>query len=400
MLKFFNSQKLLIWGWVLASLLLAIYSFTQIDLSLTFSQASIWQYIQKFMQYIGYYMRPLSTYLFISIILLMFGLYIWTLIRAAKGKIENSTLWKIVLPVSLILFFSYNAFSYDFFNYIFDAKLVTYYHVDPHQFRALDFYRDPMLSFMHSTHRTYPYGPTWIWITVPFSFLGLNYFLGTFYLFKLLIVGSFVGSVYFLEKLLNLAKSKKILFGTILFALNPLVLIESAVSAHNDIVMVFLGLGSLYFLLKKKWLTSFVFLTLSVGIKYATVLLVPFIIYVLFKQIRKKEVNFPLLFNLLFLAMLFGVAIVSFASGQNKNPEFQPWYLLLMLPFASFLSQRKLIVYLVIFVSLGALVSYVPYLYNGEWPKNIVDLKLILLGVVLAFGSLSYSIQKLLPSKS
>ncbi len=345
-------------------------------------------------------MRPFSTYSVIVIILLMIGLYVWTLIKAAKGDLDNKTFWKFFIPVSVILFFSYNAFSYDFFNYIFDAKLVTYYHVDPHQFRALDFYRDPMLSFMHSTHRTYPYGPTWIWLTVPFSFLGANYFLGTFYLFKLLIVGSFVGSVFFLEKILILVKSKKVLFGTALFALNPLVLVESAVSAHNDIVMVFLGLGSLYFLLKKKWILSIVFLILSIGIKYATVLLVPFFLYVIFKNLKKSEVNLSILFNLIFFVMLLAVAVVSLASGQNKNPEFQPWYLLIMLPFASFLAPRKLAAFLVVFISLGALASYIPYLYNGEWPKNIVDLKLILLGISFVFGLVFYFTQKLLPSKS
>ncbi len=393
-------KKLLIFSWSVASLLLLVYSFTQIDLSLTFSRVSVWQYIQKFMQYIGYYMRPFSTYSVIVIILLMIGLYVWTLIKAAKGDLDNKTFWKFFIPVSVILFFSYNAFSYDFFNYIFDAKLVTYYHVDPHQFRALDFYRDPMLSFMHSTHRTYPYGPTWIWLTVPFSFLGANYFLGTFYLFKLLIVGSFVGSVFFLEKILILVKSKKVLFGTALFALNPLVLVESAVSAHNDIVMVFLGLGSLYFLLKKKWILSIVFLILSIGIKYATVLLVPFFLYVIFKNLKKSEVNLSILFNLIFFVMLLAVAVVSLASGQNKNPEFQPWYLLIMLPFASFLAPRKLAAFLVVFISLGALASYIPYLYNGEWPKNIVDLKLILLGISFVFGLVFYFTQKLLPSKS
>ena len=393
-------KKLLIFSWSVASLLLLVYSFTQIDLSLTFSRVSIWQYIQKIMQYIGYYMRPFSTYSVIAIILLMMGLYVWTLIKAAKGDLDNKTFWKIFIPVSIILFFSYNAFSYDFFNYIFDAKLVTYYHVDPHQFRALDFYRDPMLSFMHSTHRTYPYGPTWIWLTVPFSFLGANYFLGTFYLFKLLIVGSFVGSVYFLEKILILIKSKKVLFGTALFALNPLVLVESAVSAHNDIVMVFLGLGSLYFLLKKKWILSIVFLILSMGIKYATILLVPFFLYVIFKNLKKSEVNLSVLFNLIFFVMLLAVAVVSLASGQNKNPEFQPWYLLIMLPFASFLAPRTLVAFLVAFISLGALASYIPYLYNGEWPKNIVDLKLILLGISFVFGLVFYFTQKLIPSKS
>src|SRR3989304_7437151 len=194
-------SKLILWGWIISAISLLLYSFTQVDLSLTLSQVSIWQGIQKFFQQIGYFNRPLSTALYLVIIIFMFALYLKTLDMVQNNLLTRKYLWKIILVISVALFFSYNAFSYDFFNYIFDAKIVTFYHQNPYEHKALDYPGDPMLSFMHWTHRTYPYGPMWLLLTVPVSFIGFGYFLVTFYLFKLLMVGSFIWSVYLIRRI-------------------------------------------------------------------------------------------------------------------------------------------------------------------------------------------------------
>ena len=79
-------QKFLIIGWIAVSFLLLAYSFTQVDLSLTLSQLSIWQTIQKSFQQIGYFNRPLSTAIFLIIITLMFALYLYTLILENRRR--------------------------------------------------------------------------------------------------------------------------------------------------------------------------------------------------------------------------------------------------------------------------------------------------------------------------
>lgn len=387
-------KKYLIFSWILVSVLFLIYSFTQIDLSLTFSKASVFQTVQKSLQYIGYFQRPISAYIFIGLLSSLTLLYIITLVLSIKGKLETKDIWKIIMAVSSILFFSYNAFSYDFFNYIFDAKIITHYHQNPYLQKALDFPSDPMLSFMRSTHRVYPYGPSWLLFTVPLSFVGLNFFLPTFYLFKALIIGCFLGTVYFIGKILVHLKSKNLSFAMVFFALNPLVIIESLISAHNDIVMIFLAISALHFLFKKNYILSIILLILSIGIKFATIILIPFFLFVIYKQIKNKDINYNTFFYALFIIMVLAAVLISFASGQNKNPEFQPWYLLSVLPFAAFVSKSRLVVTITVFVSVGALLSYLPYIYMGEWPKNIVDLKVILLSIALVLGILFYYINK------
>ena len=164
-----------------------LYSFTQIDLSLTFSRIAFLRNLIKSFQYIGYFNRPLSTVIYLTLVLIMHGFYFFFLFQASKKKLNKQKAWVLIVTTTILLLFSYNAFSYDIFNYIFDARIITHYHQNPYIHKALDFPGDHMLSFMRWTHRTYPYGPIWLVITVPLSFLGLQFFIPTFLLFKTLM---------------------------------------------------------------------------------------------------------------------------------------------------------------------------------------------------------------------
>ena len=376
---------------------LFLYSFTQVDLSLTLSQWSIWQVIEKFFQHIGYFQRPLSTFFYVVIISLLFLFYFLFLRLAKVGEIRG--IWGLIIATTVILNFSYNAFSYDLFNYMFDAKIVTYYHQNPYERNALDYPGDPMLSFMHGTHRTYPYGPLWLILTAPLS-LGINFFLPTFFLFKFLISLSFIGSAFFISRILRIVSPQNEIFGTIFFALNPLVIIESLVSAHNDIVMIFFAVLGLYLLVRKSYFFSFLFLFLSIGIKFSTILLLPVFIYVIIKQFRNVSIDFKKVFTIIFILMTIAVLVTSFASGTNKNPELQPWYFLMLFPFAALVAQKRMVVLLTICISIAMLVSYVTFLLMGEWPKDIVELKVKLLMAAIAVAILIYILSSKRPPSS
>src|SRR3989344_6751156 len=154
-----NWKRLLSGGYIATLLLLFLYSFTQGDVGLTLTRASVWQAPQHFFQHIGYFDRPLSTMLYIVLLFLLFGFYLLFLFLAAKKGIDKKNVLKLVLVTAVLGAFSYNAFSYDLFNYIFDAKIITHYQQNPYEHKALDYPMDPMLSFMRWTHRLYPYGP-------------------------------------------------------------------------------------------------------------------------------------------------------------------------------------------------------------------------------------------------
>jgi hypothetical protein len=361
-------KKVLIAFYIFVILGLFVYSFTQIDLSLTFSRIAFLRNLVKSFQYVGYFNRPLSTYIYSTFLGLLTICYVWFLILAKKHAVNRKTFWRLLIVVTAILTFSYNAFSYDIFNYIFHARILVHYHQNPYLHKALDFPGDPMLSFMRWTHVPYPYGPAWLFLTVPLSVIGLQFFLPTFFLFKLLMGASFLGSLYFIEKILDKIASKNTLFHLVFFALNPLLLIESLVSAHLDIVMVFFCLWAFYLLLQRKYVVSWFWFLFSVAIKFATGFLVPVFLFLTIALKRKKQIAWQPIWIAVIVSLLLTVIAASIRT------TFQPWYWVLPLSFAAFLADRYYILLPSLIISLFAEFTYIPFLYTGNWDPPIPQL--------------------------
>lgn len=358
-------KKLLFSFYIFIILCLFLYSFTQIDLSLTFSRITLFRNLVKSFQYIGYFNRPLSTYLYSSLLILLYSFYALFLFLAKKKKLDKKYIWGLIIITTVILTFAYNAFSYDIFNYIFDAKIITHYHQNPYLHKALDYSGDPMLSFMRWTHRTYPYGPLWLVLTVPLSFLGLQFFLPTFFLFKIMMASSFLGSGYFISKILQKIAPKNELFGLLFFGLNPLVVIESLVSGHLDIVMIFFCLWAFSLLVERKFIKSWLWFIVSIGVKFATGFLAPIFLFVTILEKRKKNVAWtPVL-----IAAIISLVLTVVAASVRST--LQPWYWLLPLSFAAFLVDRYYVLIPSFIISLFAEFTYIPYLYTGNWNPPI-----------------------------
>lgn len=353
--------RLLILGYLISIVGLFFYSFTQVDLGLTLTRWSVWQVLQRLFQNIGYFNRPLSTFFYILIICLLFLFYLLILFFVNRRKNGKKELWFLILITTVILTFSYNAFSYDLFNYIFDAKIVTYYQQNPYLHKALDYPGDPMLSFMHWTHRVYPYGPVWLISTIPLSYLGMQLFLPTAIFFKIFISVSFLGTVFFIGKIMKKIAPDQELFSIAFFALNPLVIIESLVSAHNDILMMFFTVLAFYLLLTNKYFWSLCFLLLSIGVKFATALFIPVFVAIAILIIKKKPIPWDKIF---FFSIILMMTTIIFASVRTN---FQPWYLLYVLPFTIYSAKKYYIFIPTVIISFFALLQYIPFLYLGNW---------------------------------
>jgi|SRR3989344_337611 len=361
--------------------LLFLYSFTQIDLGLTLTNHDSWRPIQTFFQNIGYFHRPLSTTLYLLVVGILFVGYLKFVGLAKHQRLDKKTIWKLIIGITILLTFAYNAFSHDLFNYIFDARIVTYYEQNPYEHKALDFPTDYMLGFMHWVHRTYPYGPIWLLLTVPLTFIGMENLLPTMILFKLLSSVSFLVVVWSIGRILRNIAPKYELLGVVFFALNPLVIIESLVSAHNDISMMAFSLFGLYLLTTRRYGLSIVFQLFAVGVKFATVFLLPLHIYVWFK--RKHLIDWErLILGSLFLLIAAVLLVI-----QRTN--FQPWYLLFVLPYAALLGFKKVVAFPVYIFTVAALLHYVPYLYTGNWDAPIPAIlsSLLIVAVISSFAS-------------
>ncbi len=331
---------------------LIFYSYFLVDPNFTFFNHSLWTGFRNFVVNIGYYQRELSWWIYFILVLLLFFFH-FLLIKNHK-KIN---LRIIVLVLGLLTLFSHPFLSHDFFNYLFDARIFTYYGKNPYLYKALDFPSDPWLRFMHWTHRTYPYGPIFLIISFFPSFFSFGKLILNFFLFKLVWIIFFTLSIYFLNKL----NKKWALF----FATHPLIIVEGLINAHNDLIALSLALFGFYLLAKEKKIFYRVLFLLSAGIKYLTVPLI-------FLSKKNKKVNY-LIFGLLIAAIF----LVSFIG------EIQPWYFLSLFVFLPIFP--KLIEKLNIFFA-GLLFSYYPYIRLGGWDSiEKINLKhqIILVGFLL-----------------
>ena len=363
-------QKLLYILYVFGLLCLLVYSYTQVDLSLTLSKISIWQSIQKTLQYVGYFQRPLSTTLYCILLIVFFTLYVFMLRLAQNNKLNRKTVWSIIVLVTVILVFSYPAFSYDMFNYMFTAKTVLFYQKNPYVVIPLNFAGvEPWLSFMHWTHNASVYTPLWIGMTlVPYLF-GFGFFLAILFNTKILLAGFYLLTAWFVEKSLEMMDRKVSLISLIFFSLNPLTIIESLVSSHNDIAMMAFAMGAYYFYLKKQSLYSFLMLSLSIASKFVTIFWLP----LYFFGWKKGSILF--------------FSVISFFAILTQR-EVQGWYFLLILPVVALQPARREFTVLAVCVSCGLLLRYIPFLYFGDWNAPVPTIENILLFLPILFGAL------------
>ena len=333
-------RKNIIYGiYGLFVLLLSIYSFALVDPNLTLINHHFWEVFRNVMVQIGYYERALSWNMYLVLILGLFILHVYVV----KNH-KNIDALKISGVAALVLLLSYPFLSHDFFNYMFDARMLTYYGANPYTHKALDFPGDEWVRFMHWTHRSYPYGPSFLLFTLVPSFLGFGTLILNYIFFKASFIGMYILAVWALKK-----KSNE---WAMFFASHPLIIIEGLVNGHNDLVAVSFAIIGIILLMKgsKRFGLSGLLFLFSGGIKYfsAPTLLLP-------KNSKAYAIALPL-----FLLTLAPIVYISLTG------EIQSWYylnLLIFIPyFYTYISQLHIFF-------LGLLLSYYPFIALGGWGK-------------------------------
>ncbi len=311
-------------------LIFSIYSYSLVDLNLTLFNNQIWDNFRSFIIQIGYFNKGLSTIIFFSCLGIFYLLYF------LSKKYKPNPI-KLAFVIGLVSLIAYPFLSHDFFNYMFDAKILTFYGKNPYLFRALDFPSDHWTRFMHWTHRVYPYGPTFLPITLIPSFLSGGKFILSLLFFKMTFVSFYLGAVWATNKInKNMALT---------IATHPLIIIEGLNTPHNDLIAMSLGLIGVYLLFNKKVWSRALFI-ISGLIKYST-------LPILILSKKNKWLNI-----LAFIGTLIPLYYLTFYS------EIQPWYFLILFIFLPIFP--NLIKRIELFL-MGLIFSYFPYIFLGGW---------------------------------
>lgn len=326
--------------------LFSIFSYVFVDPNLL--------YLKNIYSGFAFSNRLLTTIFYILFVLIFFIFYSIFIFRGIKKRLSSKdTLILFGITVGILLF-SYPAMlSYDIFNYIATSKVLFFYHENPYVVMPIEFARDPLLAFTHAANKIALYGPFWILLTGISYFLGVGNFIITLFAFKFFIM------VFYLATIFLVWKISKNIIPVLLLSFNPLVVIETLVSGHNDIVMIFFVLLSFFLLIKKKIFLGTLIFILSIFIKYVTLLLLPIFLIFVWKIIRKKEFHLEEIFYHSSLLMYFGFLL------SPIREEIYPWYAIWFLSFSFLLPNKKTLLYISLAFSFGLLFRYVPFVFSG-----------------------------------
>lgn len=202
--------------------------------------------------------RNAAFLMFLLMQLILFSIYISYAIYLQKLKesIISNHRSAIILSISITTFlaaciyiFTSPGLSNDINLYATYGRVLWIYHANPYFTPASGFPHDPLFSFTDWKNTVAVYGPIWILVCAlltPFSGTNPIQILIAFRVFASLI--HFLNAYLVYSILRNQGFSiRVVLIGTLLYALNPLILFESSTGGHNDILMtMFVLLGILW----------------------------------------------------------------------------------------------------------------------------------------------------------
>lgn len=212
-----------------------------------------------------------------------FYLLMWRLCRLPErhdGQPARAPwpLWAVVLGTALIaavwLLWLYPIGSADVFDNIALGRISVVWGGNPF-YQTISQFDDPLARYAGWPFATSAYGPLWVLVTAAASELAGANLLVNVLVYKFVALVFYAGSVVLIAGLLRRHAPERALSGTCLFALNPLVLYETAGNGHNDIVLVGCLLLMAAALARGRHTLAALALTAGVLVKYIPILLVP-----------------------------------------------------------------------------------------------------------------------------
>lgn len=333
--------------------ILFIFSFGFVDPNLTLTSNTVFVEMQRPLSVLVFGYRPVAATVFGVLLVTLFTAYLFIYSHAAGIIPDRKRLYTFLFAISCILVLSFPALTYDIFNYITTAKVAFFYRENPYVIMPVDIPNEPYLAFTRAANKVALYGPVWILMTAIPSYLGAGNIWQTIIAFKLLNAVSYLLMAYLVFEVTKSVKN------AVFFALNPLVLIETLVSSHNDIHMMLFAMAGLIIFRKNGLsakLAGFASLVASALVKGATLVLLPLLFF--------KSLSWERLLTYAYWAL----AAVFFILAPIRE-ELYPWYAVWLISVAAFLPllRYKRTAEFTIVLSFALELRHIPYMVTGTY---------------------------------
>jgi alpha-1,6-mannosyltransferase len=265
--------------------------------------------------YLAFFVERTNTVQLLTSFVVLFGIYLWI----AKKIPENElTFWIIAAFVFRASFlFSIPHLSDDFYRFLWDGHLlnagyhpfahVPRYYID--QSIAIPGISIQLFNLLNSPDYFTIYPPVNQFVFSVSAKLGGDTIWIGVVVMRLFILLAEVGSIWFIYKILKhhqLPPSR-----VLLYALNPLIVVEFTGNLHFEALMIFFLLASYWFFLRNQLIPSALFFSLAICTKLLPVIFLPlFIVRLGWKRVSVFYL-FVFLFTLIFFMPLLNWEIIN-----------------------------------------------------------------------------------------
>ncbi|MEA5405033.1 hypothetical protein VB776_19015 [Arcicella sp. DC2W] len=225
--------------------------------------------------WILYYLPRTQFNVFISIIALLFGLY-FLIVKSSLKYFNIKYLLGIAAVLRVLLLFATPNLSDDFYRFVWDGRLIVA-GKNPYLYLPNEFPENPLFSYLNSPNYYTVYPPFNQFIFGLASWFFPENLLGNIVMLRIIIVLADVGVMFLLYQL----KRKRVL----LYAFNPLIIIELTGNLHFEGLMIFWFLSAICFFVRHQKQVSgrdkiwgVICFTLSVATKLIPLIFLPLII--------------------------------------------------------------------------------------------------------------------------
>lgn len=268
----------------------------------------------------GYFVPRHDTILLLSSFAVLFSLFYIIYSNACEEEITSWLLLAVLIRGSLL--FAVPQLSDDFYRFIWDGRLLyngihpftetpSYYMQEGNTVSGLT---PELFGLLNSPKYFTIYPPITqliFWLSVVFSPSSI---FGSMLVLKVLVVLAEIGSILLIRNLLHHFNLP--LKNSLLYALNPLVIIELSGNLHFEAFVIFSLLASVYLLVKQRLILSALVFTLAVHVKLLPLLFLPSLLPFLG---LKRAFQFYLIVGIASITLFIPFFNTVFVTGMNES---------------------------------------------------------------------------------